>query len=465
MTKVRQLPEVFLRGSLANETMKSLTEDQRLRVDQLSTEIANHPCLAGHKHEFVFRLRTTIACDYNDDNTFAQEEFNIAIWRAVVHLLYHRDYTYKCKRCKKGSYTSQTGKNISFNRRYEICPACGYCEVEFSGSSELEEGTFVDFDVFQEISESFRERSDEPPLSRSCIKSIPGKPKVVEPEKMLKDTQQVSKYFSTWVWNYFRQILLENKITYHDKKSVPVSGTADVVLAEVITNLFGQNRIEFHYSPEEIGADGHEITCYPLTAPPTATIKLTSVLDSLNSDRRLRIIKARLSSCYERKLLGIGISLIMTPLKVAICTKAHKVPFVKSEITVNREVQVVNNVMGNKRTDDNDVLDTTKQLEQPAMYPDKGTPAVDSFDSLHILRDNLPDMAQKVFDLITNGSVGDIDGTYADFAERYPESTQVNHGIPRQNRMAEFLCCTPKDIKRCQESIRTQMMAMSYVPG
>jgi len=67
--KVRQMSEVFLRGSLANETMKHLTKEQVERSGNLAKEISEAQILAGHRQEFIYRLSTTISCDYSTTKT------------------------------------------------------------------------------------------------------------------------------------------------------------------------------------------------------------------------------------------------------------------------------------------------------------------------------------------------------------------------------------------------------------
>ena len=126
MPKVRQLSEVYLRGALANVTMRQLTPTQRDHVEQLVQQLTNHPILAGHKHEFLYALRTTIACDYKNPDD-ALTEYRIAIWRAIVHIFYHTDYTFQCTACGSTDYLSQRGSRVPINRQFDFCPVCNHC--------------------------------------------------------------------------------------------------------------------------------------------------------------------------------------------------------------------------------------------------------------------------------------------------------------------------------------------------
>ena len=465
MTKIRQLPEVYLRGSLANETMKNLTEKQRQRVDILTTHLSDHQCLAGHRTEFTFQLGRTIACDYNDSKELALEEFRIAIWRGVVHLLYHRDYEYECNNCGAGGYISQAGKHIKFNRRYEICPACNHCAIDHVGGTKLKQGSFVEFNEFQMTAERLRRGGAKPPTLKSCIRAIPGKPKIANPDKMLNDPNQIVKFFGTWVWNYFRQILLENKITRHERARVPVRGEADGIIAQCIANMFANARADYAYAFQDDHSDGHLVTCNPLYTSPLLSVALGEFVNSINpGDYKKVPHEIGIIKTASWRLRTIGVKLDVSRCGIRVKNISGLPPFITSEITIANEVQVVSNTIGGKKKDDDDVLDTIKQLEQPNMYPDEGVPAIEQIERLQAVRHSLPDSARPVFNLLMCGTIPDDDDIYQQFIDENPDQLQSNHGIPRQNRMAQFLGCSTKDIKRCCEQIRTQCYAFGIVP-
>ena len=86
---VRQLPELYLRGSLANITMANLTEDQKAQAQEIALDIAYSPEMASHRIGMIKELRNTIAADYKDDEKNGESEYIIAIYRGVVDVLHH----------------------------------------------------------------------------------------------------------------------------------------------------------------------------------------------------------------------------------------------------------------------------------------------------------------------------------------------------------------------------------------
>jgi len=462
--KVRQMSEVFLRGSLANETMKHLTKEQVERSGNLAKEISEAQILAGHRQEFIYRLSTTISCDYKDSE-IARQEFLIAIWRAVVYLLYHKDYNFKCDACHHSTYISQSGNPTVINRRFPVCPRCKCCKITKRAGSKFKKGSFVEYEQLQEVSEVLRAKGKEPPTHTSCIRTIPGQSKVADPEALLNDPVQVVKYFGTWVWNYFRQILLENKRTYHDKVNHRIIGPAARVVADAISNILSQYGVEYYYAPDEDKDGVFKIACNFFYAPPVVVGRMAIALDGLNGhDTRNFSKRDRKYYAFNRKLKKIGIDVTWTRTGIEVRDTNKEIRCLEFDLSSAQEVQLVSNVIGTQNGGDDDTLDTIKQLEQRDMYPDQGVPAIDGHDVLVAVRDSLNDNAQKVFDLITGGVVSDGEGIYEEFAEQFPDSVRMNHGIPRQNKMAEFLCCSTKDIQRCRADIKAQMFAQGVQP-
>ncbi len=124
MANVRQMPGLYLRGSLANITMPNLTSEQRAHVDELFALITTHPEMQRHKARFMKELGTTIAADYADDRVIAEQEYKIAVWKCLVELFYHRKYSFQCKACGSNTYMTKRSKPKVIDRIQIPCPNC-----------------------------------------------------------------------------------------------------------------------------------------------------------------------------------------------------------------------------------------------------------------------------------------------------------------------------------------------------
>jgi hypothetical protein len=520
MPKVRQLSEIYLRGALANVTMRQLTPAQRQHVEQLVQTLTNHPILAGHKHEFLYALRTTIACDYKNPDD-ALTEYRIAIWRAIVHIFYHTDYTFQCTACGSTDYLSQRGTRVPINRQFDFCPVCNHCAILDPGDSTCQPGVPVTGDEFAAIQDNIARQNDErrayshytiacnpylippsdfelhfadicfrlliaggnvycdadciavddlkahadhvkaverllsdihvdccrsraaelPPLAlptyHSCITAIPGKSKVENPELILQDDIQITKMFGSFIWNYLRQILLENRRIYHDRKTRNIVGPADCVAVKAIVCLLNDIDAYCIYNPNENPTNHspqygshYTIMCDPYLIPP--------------DDFELRFADIR---C---RLLAVGGDVCCGPNQILVKDLKGQAACLELVAPYCDEVQVVNN---SSREEDGEPLEIITQVEARMSVTD--SPAmVDMGDELATIRESLPEGdCQRIFELLQ--CQGPI---YQQFAERYPDAVKTNGGIPHQNRMAEFLGCTTKDIKRHQDQIRLQLI-------
>ena len=76
---LRQMSELYLRGSVANVTMASLTHDQKRYADDITRSIVDNPDLVRHKAKFLKELSVTIKGDYADDRKAAEQEYYITV--------------------------------------------------------------------------------------------------------------------------------------------------------------------------------------------------------------------------------------------------------------------------------------------------------------------------------------------------------------------------------------------------
>ena len=262
--QLRQMPELFLRGSVANQTMKNLLPEQKLEVNRVTEFVINHPSLIPNKSEFIKQLGRTIGGDYREDHKVAELEYQVAIWRGVVYLLYHCSYSYICGNCKSSTYLTQRNKPSPMDQRYPVCPSCRCVKTTDAGGDVV----FMSHEAFQNSILALPENAAMPKCE-SPILPIPGVKKVGNPDLILGDPVQLNKFFSEFIWNYFRQILNENKITYHRKEPKEAYGPADSIAVLEIIGLLTKNKVKYQYcnvTQPENGA--YHIYCQVLTTPP-----------------------------------------------------------------------------------------------------------------------------------------------------------------------------------------------------
>lgn len=439
MSLVRQLPEIYLRGSLANETMKNLTKEQLANVEEIYRKIVSHPELNGHRSKVMEKFGATIGCDYRDDNQYALQDFNIAIWRATVHLLYHSDYEYHCTACNSNKYNSkQRGKSIKFDRRYQICPNCECVSIKTPGDSTLEVGSHINHSMLLILIEKLEHEDKEPPTTESCVVSTPGKSKIENPQAIINDPDQLRKFFGFFVWNYFRQVLKENKITTHGKKVQQVRGPADELTTDVILSILKEFNVEHHYDRAENPRSGvFKILCNPHGAPLEFTIRLCKVIETA---------------------VHSGVIITVDHTKITISHLGADSPLVTQELFINETAMVSNKQV---KSDTNGFSDIDIINQQPASLDiEYSVEGVEQSERLKILRESLSDGdCKKVFDLYTAS-----EPLFSEFLASSDRAVQTANGVPRQNKIARFLKTTPKEINRHKQEITIQCLRYGLCP-
>src|SRR5271166_4357173 len=241
-TQLRQMSQVYLRGSLANETMKYATPEQQQQTNQLVNKLLEWPALQGQKNEFINKLARSIKGDYKDDREHAIAEYRIAVWKAAVQLLHHTNYHFICQNCKTTSYKTIRGKKKAFDRRYPECPSCTCVKINDPGDSDFVEGQYVKFEKFQAATETSISR-----ITRvSPIIGIAADHKVSNYQEILNDEVQLAKYVGQFVLNYYRQIIRENKIT-KELKLEQIVGPADQILVKELLTVLDQCNVKCSY--------------------------------------------------------------------------------------------------------------------------------------------------------------------------------------------------------------------------
>jgi len=86
----RQMPELYLRGAIFNETMKNLTQEQMDEVEKKMEILLKTPSLTKSREKFCQTLAVTIGADYREDKNAALQEYKIALMKATIYVMYHK---------------------------------------------------------------------------------------------------------------------------------------------------------------------------------------------------------------------------------------------------------------------------------------------------------------------------------------------------------------------------------------
>ena len=438
MTIVRQMPELLLRGSLAHVTMANLTDDEQVHVSDVVARIASHPEMAKHRSRFIKELGGTIGADYNDDRSAAEEEFQIAIWRATVNLLYHRKYTFKCNSCGSSSYKTKAGRPALINRREPKCPNCDNVHVTHTGDTDLKLGSYVNYEEFQAAYADFTSNQDAP-RCESPIRYISGESSYDDSQKfsILSDDTQLVKFFGEFVWNYFRQTLKENDRVEHCKTPQRIVGPADLIIVQEILSLCSHMKLDFNYcnkTQPEHGA--YHITIMGLQTPPEFT--------------------AEFAVLYDKGLnCGVIIECDDSVIKVFVNPDA---PDIEAWIIKPEHVLVLNGYSSDSNDDDGKSFTISqvsyKTIGKERMPQQDQIELIDATDVMNAIRSSLPDgECKQVFDIWAGHGQA-----YIDFSNAFGDGRAcINH-------IARHLKITTRAVNIYKDTIKVNMLAHGLTP-
>lgn len=431
MPIVRQMPELLLRGSLANVTMANLTESERDRVSDVMIKVSNNPEIKRHKSKFITELGNTISADYKDDRSVAEEEFNIAVWRATVSLLYHRKYTFECLACNSNSYNTKKGRSIMMDRQYPVCPNCDKVLVTDPGDTSLCKGEYVSNVAFQDSYKHFTSRQ-RPPACVTPIRFIAGVKTYENPNAVLDDNRQLVKFFTEFVWNYFRQILKENNRTEHQKTPQEISDRADRIIVEEIISLCDSFKQDYHYCKKTQPQNGvHQIKIGTSKTPPEFTSDLIRILERAKNN-------------------NIIVHFDTDSIKVLVNINAS---YITANVIRPEHVMIMDN--NHSSTDnENDKQELSEISDRRSKVLEDHTAIIEAEDAIETIRRSLPDEeCRAIFDIWS--CRGD---SYANFSDEYGDNKAcVNH-------IAQFLGITPRAVKTHKETIKVNMLACGLIP-
>lgn len=427
MAIVRQMPALYLRGSLANVTMATLTEEQKLHCGELTKFVANHPDMAKHKSQVIKELGSTIGADYRDDRSTAEQEYLIAVWRGVVNLFYHREYKFECKACSKSTYMTKRSVPKAIDRIQVPCPNCGCVKVVKAGATSLVEGSYITHDEYQA---SYRDLQTDLPECKSSIESTAGELRYGDSAKAVcDDPKQLAKFFGEFVWNYFRQQLRENSRVEHHKEPQEVIGRADDIIASEIISLCTRLKIDHHYCPETQPEDGwYSIKINGLQTPPEFSGDLVVLLEKANehgiivqlSDAEIRIRETPAAATIE--------AFVIRPEHVMVLDNSQSVSGGETDdggFTINH---ISFKTIGAQRMDqENHVL------------------VVEQADTMNVVYNKLP-----------NGHCRTVCDLLLQRGESYETFQQKHHydSPPRLQHIADHLGITNRAVKQHVQTIR-----------
>lgn len=465
MATVRQMAELYLRGSLANVTMKNLTEDEVRFAESLTEEIANHPGMKKHRFKVKRIFADTIKADYRSDPDSAEQEYRIAVWRGVVNLFFHKHYQFQCKCCgATHRNVKTTGQMKPLDQAHTPCPVCGKIKIENPGDTDYQPNQYVDFIEFQASYQDFQEGI---PTYSSTIEAAPGggankeeldellqKGKIStdvyirrleqyrydDPNAIVKDPDQLVKFFGEFVWGYFKQQIRENKRPEHNKRPTEVMGRADEVIVEEIMSIVSKLKISATFCTRTQPEEGWwNIGVIGLQTPPEFTGELMPIIERAEKN-------------------DIRICITPTTIKVEHNTNAKQL---KALVTKPEHVIVLDN---NQSVSDDGEGTPKFSLEQVSFRTVGGdkveliedTEKIDRYDIMNAIENSLPEGdCRKVFQIMQQEG-----NSYDEFRDDFDYD-----GEPRQAHIARHLKITPRSVKNHLAVIKLACLSQGFGPA
>lgn len=462
MAIVRQMSELYLRGSLANVTMKNLTEEEIQFCESMTEHVANHDRMKKHRYQVMRVLGETIGADYRDDRLTAEQEYKIAIWRAVVNLFCHRHYKFRCCSCNSTHrITKTTGLPRAIDQAHIPCPVCNKVKVTDPGDTDFEVEQFVDHDEFQDAYKDFQTGI---PECESTIIAIPGGGKYNEeelqkeledgliqqdvyerrtghyryddPYAVIEDEDQMVKFFGEFVWGYFKQQIRENSRVEHRKRPTKIMGRADEVVVEEILSVAKKLKIPTTFCKNTQPENGWwNIGIIGLQTPPEFTGELLPIFEKAAN-------------------AGVKYNIDNSMIRVEHDDRAPQV-----EAFVIKPEHVM--VLDNNASISDDKEDGGFSIQQMS-FKTVGGCKVELED--HVGEYETRDVMEAVFGSLPDGDCRKIFELYTQTGTVYDAFREVYNydSEPKQAHMAKFLGITPRSVKQHIENIRHMCLAYDF---
>lgn len=433
MAKIRQLPGIYLRGSVANITMSNITAAEQAKIGKIVDYVANHQSMISHREKMLRKLGQTISGDYTD-KTAATQEYLIAIWRGVVSLFYHKNYTFICTACNSKTYTKRN-KVKPIDRILTVCPNCQCTIVENPANTELKAKQIINIAEYKKVLENVKS-TDQSPTIVSPIAAVPGAQKYDHPEAIIEDEKQLQKFFGEYVWNYFRQQINENKRKLQ-KFQRKITATADIAILQDILNLCLKMYIEHQFCIKTEPKDGYyHIGISILQTSPEFTVELNNIITKAQEYN----IEVRL----DHTQILIKSDPFATTIETVVTKPEYITVFDPSNSDEEGDQIAINNL-------------SYKSVGGLHMDQEDHIIAHDNKEAYQLVRQELPDgQCREVFDILSQH--GEAYRRFKDFA-----ASRNNNNISL-NLIAQYLNTTTRVINQHKQTIKHICLIHSFVP-
>lgn len=434
MAQIRQLPRLYLRGALANQTMTHLTDDEKQKAEAVTKLVSTHPAMQQYRQKVIRRLSTTIAADYANDTTAAEQEFVVAIWKGVVDLFFHRPYSYVCTACNQSTYMTKRQKPKQIDRIQTPCPNCKSIKIKQPGhANNLKTGDILTIAAFQD---SYKHLGNDAisPTYESTIIPIKGNTRYENPERIINDETQLQKFFGEYVNNYVRQQINENRqVSNKNKKSIYVS--ADVAVLHDILGLCSKSRTKHAYCAKTSPHNGlYTVTISGVQTDPDFTVELQTIIAKAQTYNVVIIVDNGYISIKEDKnSIQVSTSILVPEL----------INIVDNQSTKNDDIEQTIDGIGHKSIGA-ERMEPTDHIHQHALS-----------EAFQKVRKEIPDgECKQVFDILSqNGEA------YQIYTTTYGDETA------KTNNIARLLGVSTRTINHYKQIIQTVCMANDLVPS
>lgn len=429
MPIVRQIPKLYLRGSLATITMSNVTEAERQQIGELVEYVANHREMVRHKSEIIKQFGVTIGGDYADDYTAAENEYQIAIWKGVISLLHHREYSYQCLSCKNSHYQTKRGKSKAIDQKLAVCPNCQKVKLSNKGSIDTQE-EFINYDEYRALLALGHNGCE----ISSPIIPIEGTKKYDKSDIVFTDPKQLKKFFGEFAWNYFRQHLRENKRPEHKKTPQLISGRPAFVISEELISVCSQMNVDYNCAKED---DGYSFHILGMQTPPEFTIEFSRIKEKASKH-------------------GIGLQIENNTILIRITDVTSNQDEIEAVVVKPEHVTILDNQMSVNDDDNGSTLDQIdyRFVEGQKMILEDHVSAIEISDALSSIRRALPDgLCQAIYDILCQNGV-----TYEEFTDKF------GSGDPKLNQIAEFFGLTVRAVNEFRDQIKLVCLSHGLSP-
>lgn len=238
--------------------------------------------------------------------------------------------------------------------------------------------------------------------------------------KIVSNHIQRGKYFKTWIFNYLRQILRENKIPAI--KSYPTeTGPASYIAAMAFKSL-----IEYKNLPAELQETENGY-----------------LLDNLNQNAWPLFLSLDISNlAKEYEQFGLAISINKTSISIGRSVVSDEELTVESKLIKSIRVKEASL---NQSNDDDNSLQFALEYQMLDGKPTENSILIDT-DEIKVLKDKIPENIKPILELIIN--------TPTEFIELYGDR------IPAKNQIAKFLNRSSKEVDEAFKILRMHTIAI-----